>query len=71
MKGGNGAYYGFDKDVDADEAVDCTSVETEADEYHPYFGDELQLTDKYGMKRMTIFHQGLCNADGNYVGTGN
>ena len=33
MKFDDGAYYGFDKDVDVNESTGCTIIETEADTY--------------------------------------
>ena len=63
----DGAYYGFEKDVDVDvdEAVDCTSTETDVHAYDHYIDAELQLPDKDAMKRMTRVCQILRNADGN------
>ena len=51
----NGAYYGFEKDVDVDESVGLTSAETEVYMYNQYIAAELRLTDKYGMNRMARF----------------
>ena len=71
MKAENGAYYGFEKDVDVDESTDCTSIETEADTYNKYICSELQLPNKGVMKWMARIRQILRNIDGNTESNGN
>ena len=70
-KSNNGEYYGFDKDLDVDEAVDCTNTEIEADIYHQSIGAELQLHDKDGMKQTAGVCQIFCDAYGNPEDNGN
>ena len=70
MKDGNGAYYGFEKDMDVDEASVCTRSEKEEDAYDKCIGAELQIPNKDGMKRMAIVSQRLHGADGNPEGNG-
>ena len=41
MKYDDGAYDGFENDVDMDESVDWTSTKIEADTYDNYIGAEL------------------------------
>ena len=57
--------------MDVDEAVDCTSAETEADTHDQHIGSELQLNDKDVTKHVTRVLQWLYNADGNPDGNGN
>ena len=71
MKADDGEYYGFQKDMDVNEAVDCTSTETEEDMYDHYFGAELQLPDKAVLNQMTRVLRILCNIDGNPEAIGN
>ena len=71
MESDDGEYCGFDKDVYVTEVVDCTSLETQADTYDQYIGSELQITNKYVIKRMERFHQRLHDPDGNPEGIGN
>ena len=65
MKADDGAYYSFEKDVNVDEAIDYTNSETEAGMHDQYIGAELQLPDKYVMKRMERFRKRLRNSDVN------
>ena len=39
------AYYSFEKYMNMDEAVDCTSAEIEVDMHDHYIGAELQIPD--------------------------
>ena len=71
MKDNDGEYYGFEKDLDVDEAVDFTSAETEEDTFDQYIGAGLQLPDKDGMKQTTRVCQILCDAYGNPEGNVN
>ena len=65
MKADNGAYCGFEKDVDMNQDVECNIAETEADTYDQYTVAELELPDKDGMKRMKRVLQRLRDADVN------
>ena len=71
MKTNDGAYHGFEKDLDVEEAIECTSAGTEADTYDKYIGTELQLPNKDGMKWMERVCQILSDEDVNTEGTGN
>ena len=70
MKADDGAYYGFEKDMDVDEDVDCTSTKKETYMYDQYFDAKLQIPDKDGMKCMVRVHQVLRYADSNLEDTG-
>ena len=71
MKFNDGAYYGFDKDVDVYEANECTSTENQADTYDQYIGAESQLTNKDGVQSMERDRKILHCAYGNPEGNGN
>ena len=71
MKADDGEYYGFQKDMDVNEAVDCTRTETQEDTYDQYIVAELQLPYKSVLKQMTRVRRIFCDADGNPEAIGN
>ena len=70
MKADDVAYYGFEKDMNMDEAVDCTSAEIEVGTHDHYIGAELQIPDKILIKRMARLRQIFRDSYGNPEGTG-
>ena len=71
MKANYVAYFDFQKDVDVDEAIYCTSSETKADTHDQYIGYQLQIPDNDGMKQMARVHQRFSDADVNPEGNSN